>query len=119
MRPFLLIAVCASAAAAPYASNKFLQVRLDSPTSTLTVTDRRTHRVWQQKPLGAGLQLTASTVEAREIRLALRDSVNKLDLTAVLTLSKDQPEFEIALSADGPLTRTVAYPTAFASGKGA
>ena len=35
MRFFLAIALCASAAAAPYASNKFLQVRLDEHTSTL------------------------------------------------------------------------------------
>src|ERR1017187_7484893 len=115
LRPFLLIALCASAAAAPFASNKSLQVRLNDRTNTLTVADRRTHRVWEQKPLATGLKVTGSTVEAREIRLTLRDSVNNLDLTAVVTLAKDKPEFEITLSASGPLPKTVAYPSGFAS----
>ncbi len=70
-------------------------------------------------PLAAGLKVSSAKVEAREIRLALRDSVNNLDLTAVVTLDRDKPEFEIALSGSGPLSKTVTFPSGFASGKGA
>jgi hypothetical protein len=115
----LALCLCASAAAAPYASNRYLQVRLDEQTHALTVTDLRTHHEWTQKPLGSEFRVASSQVEDGEIRLALHDNANNLDIAAVLTLAKDQPEFAITLSANGPLASTIAYPQAFASGKGA
>ena len=120
MRPQALFALClcATAAAASYASNRYHQVRLDDKTHALTVTDRRAHSEWIQKPLGSEFSVANFHVEARAIRLALHDKLNNLDIAAVITLSKDQPEFEIKLSANGPLTNLVAYPQVFASGKG-
>ena len=118
MRFLLLFVLCASAAAAPYASNRFLRVRLDDKTSALVVTDLRTHHDWQQKPLGSGLTLSHAVTEADKIRFDLHDSANNLDLTAVVTLSKDQPEFGVTLNGTGPLAKPLGYPTAFESGKG-
>ena len=121
MRPQALFALClcASAAAAPYASNRYLQIRLDEKTHALTVTDRRTHSEWTQKPPGPEFIVAGSNVEAGGIRLALHDKLNNLDIGVVIALAKDQPEFEIELSANGPLDNPVAYPPAFVSGKGA
>lgn len=118
MRFLLLFALCASAAAAPYASNKFLRVRLDEKTSALAVTDLRTHHTWQQKPSGATLTVTHAETAGREIRLNLHDTANDLDLTAVVTLAKDKPELEVTLAGTGSLKKPLGYPTAFESGKG-
>ncbi len=106
------------AVAAPYASNKYLQVRLDEQTHALTVTDRRTHREWTQKALGTEFRVTAAKVEAAGMRLELHDNSNNLDLTATLTLAKDRPEFELKLTGSGAVKNAVAYPQGFTSGKG-
>ena len=120
MRPHFLIALClcVSAAAAPYASNKFLQVRLDEQSHVLTVTDRRTHHEWTQNPPAPGLHIGSATVESGAIRLVVHDEASNLDIAVALTLAKDRPEFEIKLSAAGPLKDLLAYPPAFAGRKG-
>jgi hypothetical protein len=120
MLPRLLLALslCASAAAAPYASNKFLQVRLDPQTHALTVTDKRTHHEWIQKPLGPDFTFTSSKVESGAIQISVHEVADNLDIAAVLMIAKDKPEFEITLTAAGPIKSTVSFPQAFSTRKG-
>lgn len=120
MRPqfLMVLCLCVPAAAAPYASNKYLQVRLDEQSHALTVTDRRTHHEWTQNPPGPELQITSAKVEAGGIHLVVHDDANHLDIAAAVTLANDRPELEMKLSASGPLKNLLAYPPAFAGRKG-
>jgi hypothetical protein len=115
LRSLLVLAFCVSAVAAPYASNRFLRVRLDEHTGALAVTDQRNQREWTQKGSGA---VISARVDAREIHVTLHDAANNLDLTAVVTLSNDKPEMEIILSGTGALKSFVGYPFPFVSGAG-
>lgn len=117
MRLLLALALCVPAAAAPYASNRFVQVRLDEHTGALTVTDVRNHHEWVQKAIGSWT-VSNPRVDAREIRMTLHDAANNLDITAQVTLSKDKPEMEVTLSGSGPLKTMVAFPFPFVTGKG-
>ena len=117
MRSLLAFAFCVSAVAAPYASNRHIQVRLDEHTGALTVTDLRSHHEWVQKPVGSW-SVAGSRVDASEIRLTLHDAANNLDLTAQVALSKDKPEMEVTLSGSGPLKSNVGFPFPFVTGKG-
>jgi hypothetical protein len=117
LRPLLLVLWCVPAAAAPYASNKFLTVRLDRHAS-LTVTDVRSSRPWAQEPAGSRLEVISSRVARQEIRAAIRDPASALDLTVDITLAQDKPEIEVAISASGPLKNPAAFPNPFVTGKG-
>lgn len=117
MRLLLALALCVSAAAAPYASNALLQVRLDAHTGVLTVTDLRDHHAWTQKQVGSWI-VTHSRVDKGEIQLTLHDAADNLGLTAQVTLSKDKPEMEVTLSGSGPLKTMVGFPFPFITGKG-
>jgi hypothetical protein len=117
VRTILFFAACVSAAAAPYASNRFLRVRLDEQTGAFSVTDQRNQRDWTQRVMPVGAVRDAR-VDQSEVHVTVHDASNNIDVTAVLTLSKDRPEMELTISAAGPLKSTVGYPFPFLSGKG-
>ena len=102
MRSLLSLLLCAGAAAAPFASNKFITVRLDDRNASLSVTDQRTKRTWLQQPAGAGITVTSTRAERQGIRAMLHDAANNLDLTALIVVAKDKPEIEISITANGP-----------------
>jgi hypothetical protein len=117
MRSLFGLLLCVSAAAAPYASNKLIRVRLDEPSGALTVTDLRTQHEWTQKPIGTWA-VSDAHIGPRDIRFKLHDAVNNLDLTAQVILAADGPEFEVTLSGAGPLKSMVGFPFPFVTGKG-
>ena len=90
MQYLLALAFCVTAAAAPYASNRYLQVRLDPNTAALTVTDQRNHREWTQKASGK-ISVSQSKVDPREMHLTLHDATTNLDVTAVITVANNFP----------------------------
>jgi hypothetical protein len=117
MRFTFALLCCVSAAAAPYASNSSLRVRLDDTTGALTVTDLRSRHEWTQKPVGAWTISDARTT-AHDIRFKAHDTADNLDLAVQLTLTAGKPEFEVTLSGAGPLKNMVGFPFPFITGKG-
>ena len=117
MRLLFALLLCVSAAAAPYASNRLIRVRLDEHSGAFLITDLRNKQEWAQKPSGSWT-ISDAKINQREIHFRLHDSASNLDLTARATLSADQPEFEITLSGSGPLKGMAAYPFPFTTGKG-
>ena len=71
-----------------------------------------------RRSLRVPLPSPIARVDAREIHITLHDAANNLDLTAVLTLSKDKPDMEVTVSGTGPLKNFVGFPFPFVSGKG-
>ena len=112
----LAAAWCAMPALAAEASSRFLQVKMDDRTGALTVTDSRTHHTWTQQ--GARVTATAATAAKGQIHATVHDNANNLDLDVTLSLAEERPEFEIAISGDGPMRTTVAFPAPFVTAKG-
>jgi hypothetical protein len=117
VRLLLALLVGVSAVAAPYASNRFVRVRLDEHNGAFTVTDLRNDHEWTQKAISS-ISISNARVDARGIHVTLHDSANNLELTAVLSLSKDKPEMELTVSGTGPMKSFAGYPFPFISGKG-
>jgi len=118
LRSLFALLLCASAAAAPFASNKFISVRLDDRSGSLAVTDQRTKRTWLQQPAGAGITVTGTHAEKQGIRAMLHDGGNNLDLTALITVAKEKPEIEISITGSGAVKDPVAFPQPFVTDKG-
>jgi hypothetical protein len=118
LRSLLVLLYCAGAAAAPYASNKYLTVRLDDRNATLSVADQRSKRTWLQQPAGSGLKVSGVKADKRGIHVALHDPANNLDLTALFVLVKDKPEIEVTISGTGAVKNPVSFPQPFVTEKG-
>jgi hypothetical protein len=97
--------------------NQLLSVRFDPAGGTLSVTDRRTNRTWEQKKIERDVVLTDAQVHDNTLRLSLWDIADDLQLTADLTLVPDRPELKLSIDGKGPMTHVLDYPQAFASGE--
>jgi hypothetical protein len=100
------------------ASSATLEVALHTAEGTLTVVDRRTPRAWVQRSLGADLLVQKATATRDRIDLQLFHATSGLEVTAQLQLEADRPEFTVALSAEGPLPSSLAFPQPFAGEPG-
>ncbi|MEK7404430.1 MAG: hypothetical protein AAB225_04925 [Acidobacteriota bacterium] len=98
--------------------NGALDVRLDPATGAIEVTDRRVRRQWNQQPFGDAIAVSAVRQTAAGLEVEALDRVNNLRLVATITLSMQQPEIEVLLSASGPVAKPVAFSHPFATGKG-
>jgi hypothetical protein len=99
-----------------------LSVVVHPGTSTITVTDRRSGRVWKQLPFSTAAVLRAAKRAADgSIELRLADIASDLDMAAKLSLDEDAPELVVEITADEPdgaLAAPVAFPPAFAPVEG-
>jgi hypothetical protein len=110
----LLVFVPSAIASEPRLTSRVLDVRLDPKTGSLTVTDKRIRRAWRQVPFK----------DAVPVASARRGEGGALIVSvagpgARVSLSKDAPEIEVALSGQGKLDQNLAYPLPFSSPAGA
>jgi hypothetical protein len=109
-----LLILCSPLAAAVdlRLSNRFLDVQFDEANGAMRVTDQRTKRVWTQQPFKTALAVK---------RMARKDGgvrIEFADFSAAVALSKNVPEIEITLEAQGPLPQPLGFPLPFVTGKG-
>lgn len=82
------------------------------------VEDKRNARLWTQPVFERSIVVkNADADNPRHVRLDLLDLQNDLSIKADFTLDASAPEFRLTLEAAGPLSRSVAYPYAFATEK--
>jgi len=101
-------------------ANDDLQVVFHTGTSTLTATDRRTDRTYDQLLLpGIPVVLGADLGEdGRSLTARLWEPSSDLQLQLHLTIPTSSPELRCELTATGPMSREFAYPAPFRAGSG-
>ena len=95
------------------ASSAALAIALNTTDGTFTVTDRRTGRQWQQRPLRQDVFVKDARAAGQSIEATLFDGPSSLDVRAVIALDAARPELVVTLDADGPLPRALAFPYPF------
>lgn len=96
--------------------NAAISVRLDPADGTFSVVDRRNNRTWSQQAAGKELAIQSARL-AEGLEIELRHA-SGLPVKATLRLDADKPELIVALLADGPLPRALAFPHPFVTEKG-
>ncbi|MBV9868036.1 MAG: carbohydrate binding domain-containing protein [Abitibacteriaceae bacterium] len=100
-------------------NNSLLDVQLNAENGSLTVTDKRNRRIWQQQALAPGMVVkTATQAGPHEMQLQLWDVGNDLTLPVIITLVPQQPELTFVLDGKGTMQQLVAFPQPFVTGKG-
>lgn len=100
-------------------ANRYLDVRVEAASGALRVRDKRAGREWVQRALAGEVAVKNARKDgAARVILEVQDAANKLGLTAALTLAKDRPEIEVRLAGTGAVSRPVAFPLPFVTGKG-
>jgi len=100
------------------ASNAALEVTLHTAAATLSVKDRRSGQLWEQKPYGTALALRQAKPVDGGFDLQLIEPATALELTAEVRLDGDRPELTIQLAGTGQLHGTIAFPEPFLTPKG-
>ena len=108
----LLLCRCEAAAEKLSVSNTAISVTLDTTDATLSVTDKRTGRTWQQKPLTKG-KVIQSSIGKDGIKITWRHPGLGMDVKMKLQLDADNPEFTLAFSAKGNLKWSLGFPHPF------
>ena len=116
---------CFAADAAPERfalSSPAISVEVRSDTLALTVTDRRTGRVWEPYSKGkrpSRYSLRNYEADDGQIRLDVIDNGTKDALSIVYQLDGQSPaEFTVTIEGKGGLARPMAYPAPFAGREG-
>lgn len=100
-------------------ANGLLEVRLEAARGALTVTDKRTGRVWEQQPCeGEAILKAARLAGAAEARLELWNVADDLAVQATISLAAGKPELTVALDGTGALKDLFAFPHPFVTSKG-
>ncbi|MDT8301967.1 MAG: glycoside hydrolase, partial [Sedimentisphaerales bacterium] len=92
-------------------------VTLHTDDATLSVTDKRTGKIWRQKAVTKG-KIIQSTSAENGIEIIWRQSGQDMDNKTRLLLDKNLPEFILELSAEGKLNRSLKFPHPFVSESG-
>jgi hypothetical protein len=98
--------------------NAALEVTLNTADATLSVRDRRTQRLWRQKPLTSDCLLETAQVQGNRLTLALYHGGSGLEVQAELALDANRPELTVTLSASGEMPSTLVFPQPFAGEAG-
>ncbi|MCY3023368.1 MAG: carbohydrate binding domain-containing protein [Planctomycetota bacterium] len=100
-------------------SNALLDVRLKAEDGTLSVTDKRGGRVWEQKPFNEGLVVKAAAMQGEAaMKVDLMDVPNGADRQVTLALVADKPELGVTVDGAGPLQQPIGFPHPFVTAKG-
>ncbi|MCJ7728605.1 MAG: hypothetical protein MUO27_01805, partial [Sedimentisphaerales bacterium] len=117
---FIGLLLCCYCEAAPQkitVSNPAISVTFDAADATLQVTDNRTGRIWQQKPLAKGEVLQSTKVEGG-IEMTWRDISSGISAHTKLVLDGNLPELTVTLSAEGEMKGTLRFPHPFVTEPG-
>jgi hypothetical protein len=120
----LLVALCLASPvclrgqdARPTVENSVLAASLDPADGTLSVLDKRTGERWRQKPGAAG-KTTRASATRDGIVATWHDRALNLDVSVTVHVSENEPEFTVALAAEGTLRRALRYPHPFVTEPG-
>jgi hypothetical protein len=97
--------------------NAVISVTLDTDDATLSVTDKRTGKIWRQKPITKG-KIIQSASTRYGIEMTWRQPGLGMDIKTSLLLDKNLPEFTFELSAEGELKRSLKFPNPFVTESG-
>jgi len=117
---FIVLLLCCQCKAAPEKlsiSNDTILVTLHTDEATLSVTDKRTGRVWQQKSLARGKVVKSQKV-ANGIEITWHQPGLDMNVQGTLQLDGDKPEFTFSLSAKGNLKWSLGFPHPFVTDSG-
>ena len=120
LRVVLILLLCCSSGALAeklFLSNPSISVEVNTQDGTLKVTDKRVQLTWQQKVLSRG-QVAQATRTTDGIDMTWRQPGLNLDVRVKLRLDEEQPEFTVALSAEGNLKNTLSFPHPFVTEAG-
>lgn len=99
-------------------SNNLLEVTLNTTNGTLAVLDHRSNRRVEQKPLARDIVLLDATATSSEIKLTGLHGASGLEISGIIRLEADRPEFTFEVSAQGELPSACRFPHPFASQDG-
>ena len=117
---FIALSLCCWCEAAPEKlsiSNGIISVTLNTDDATLSVTDKRTGQIWRQKSLTRGKVVKSQKV-ANGIEMTWHQPGLDMDVQTKLRLDGDNPEFTLALSAEGNLKWSLGFPHPFVTEPG-
>ncbi len=117
---FIALSLCCWCEAAPEKlsiSNGIISVTLNTGDATLSVTDKRTGQIWRQKSLTRGKVVKSQKV-ANGIEMTWHQLGLDMDVQIKLRLDGDNPEFTLALSAEGNLKWSLGFPHPFVTEPG-
>ena len=98
-------------------SNRMLTLTVDTFDGSFSVNDKRTGRVWQQKPFRDDKAVLTAAV-GNGIEMTVLDGTSGIELSVNLRLEPDRPEVMVTLSGEGRLERAIQYPHPFVSAEG-
>lgn len=99
-------------------ANAALELTLHTADGRLSVADRRTRQVWQQRPKSSSLVVCDARAVPGGIGLRLLDPTSMQELAATLRLDGDRPEVILTLDGKGEMQGMLAFPAPFAAAKG-
>jgi len=94
--------------------NATIAVTLNTADGALSVTDKRTGRMWRQKPTDNVKVIESKRIDGG-IDLTCRHPGLGLDIKTEIRLDGEKPEFTVAISGKGNLKGTIGYPYPFVS----
>ena len=97
--------------------NAAISLTADTVDGTLSVTDKRTGRIWRQESSGEGAIIRSAKVK-NSIEMTLLDGPSGMDVEAVLTVETGRPELTVTLSAEGELETALRFPHPFVTEAG-
>ncbi|HEY3324075.1 MAG TPA: glycoside hydrolase [Planctomycetota bacterium] len=100
------------------AGNAHIAMQIKAEDGTLSITDKRNNRAWEQKPLGEGLIVKKAEIQGNQARLTLTDLATDNDYDAHFDLSPDKPEITVTIDGKGPLKQSLSFPYPFVTTKG-
>jgi hypothetical protein len=98
--------------------NSALAVSLNTSNATLTVLDRRSGKLFAQKPISSDVILTGATAQGNELQLKLFHAAYGQEIAGTVRLEPDLPELTFDLAAQGELPNALRFPHPFASRPG-
>jgi len=97
--------------------NDVVSVTLHTDDAILSVTDKRTGKIWRQKPVAKGTVIQSSAT-GNGIEIIWRQPGLGIDIKTRLLLDNNLPEFTLELSAEGKLNRSLKFPHPFVTESG-
>jgi hypothetical protein len=97
--------------------NAVISVTLGIDDAALSVTDKRTGKIWRQKLITKG-KIIQSTAAGNGIEMTWRQPGLEMDIKTSLLLDENLPEFTLDLSAEGKLNRSLKFPHPFVTESG-
>jgi hypothetical protein len=97
--------------------NDALKLVFHTTDGVLSVLDKRTLQIWDQRPVSGDLVVTDATL-SEEVRATLLHASSGETLRLTVALDGDKPECLVSLAGDGSLPSAIRYPHPFVTGKG-